>query len=122
MKPLVGILIITVVLVAATALWSGRPGPVFSLADVSAQRSCFYNTTQGNYSYWDVDANLTNTGPSASAAVTIAIDATAVVSQYDFVASGATVEIHHVVKDASIPTDTTCLAHDVTVGIGGYVF
>ncbi len=122
MKPLVGILIITVVLVAATALWSGRPGPVFSLVGVSAQRSCFYNTTQGNYSYWDVYANLTNTGSSASAAVTIAVDGTAVVSQYDFVASGATIEIHQVVKDASIPTDAACLAHDVTVGIGGYVF
>ncbi len=120
-KRLVAILLIMVVVVAAVLLWGARPGPVFTLSGMSAERSCFFNTTQGNTSSWDVFVNITNHGSSASAAVTIAVDGSAVASQYDFIPSGATVEVHQIVTDSSIPVDAACLPHDVTVGIGGYV-
>ncbi len=85
-------------------------------------RSCFYNTTRGNYSFWNVQFNITNRGASASAAVVISVDGVDVVQQHDMVASSATVEFHEVVVDSAIPTDPACLPHNVTVGILGYVF
>lgn len=121
-KPWLAILLVVVVVVAAIALWAARPGPVFSLSGVSYERSCFYNTTQGNYSFWSVYFNITNRGASASAAVVISVDGTGIAHQYDFVPSSATVEFHNVITDPSIPTDPACLGHNVTVGIGGYVF
>ncbi len=111
-----------VVVVAAITLWAARPGPVFSLSGVSYERACFYNTTKGNYSFWTVYFNVTNRGASASAAVVISVDGTGIVRLYEFVSSGETVEFHDAVADPSIPTDPVCAQHEVTVGIGGYVF
>ncbi len=85
-------------------------------------RSCNYNTTKGTYSSWAVGFNITNRGASASAAVIVSVDGTGVAYEYEFVPSGATVEVHEVVTDPAIPTDPACLPHNVTVGIGGYVF
>lgn len=121
-KPWLAILLVVVVFVAALALWGARPGPVFSLSGVSYERSCFYNTAQGNYSFWKVHFNITNGGASASASVVISVDGTGLVHEYDFIPSGERVEVHRVLTDPSIPTDAACLQHNVTVGIGGYVF
>jgi hypothetical protein len=121
-KPWLGILLVVVVVVAAIVLWGARPGPVFSLIGVSYERYCVYNTTQGNYSSWSVYFNITNRGATAYAAVVISVDGTGLIYQYDFVPSSATVEIHEVLTDPVLPTDPACLQHNVTVGIGGYVF
>ncbi len=121
MKPLLTILLVTAVFVAAVCLVGARPGPVFTLSGVSVERSCSYNTTQGNTSFWSVDFNITNQGASGSAAVSITVDGTGLVYEYDFVASSATVAVHRVVKDPAIPTDPACLPHNVTVAIRGYV-
>ncbi len=121
-KPWFTILLVVVVVIAVIAAWAARPGPVFSLSGVSSERSCFYNTTQGNTSFWSVFFNITDRGASASAAVVISVDGTSVVQQYVFVASSATVEVHKVITDPAVPTDPACLQHNVTVGIGGYVF
>jgi len=120
-RPVLAILLVVVVLVAAIALWADRPGPVFTLSGVSSVRSCFYNTTKGNYSFWSVHFNITNRGASASAAVVLSVDGTGVDQEYDLVPSGATVQFHDVVTDPSIPTDPACLQHNVTVAIGGWV-
>lgn len=122
MKRSVAMILAMVVVMAAVVLWGAVPGPAFSVSGVNYQRSCFFNTTQGNVSSWSVYANVTNRGTSASAALVISIDGSGLVHAYDFVPSGATVEVHRVVTDSAIPTDPACLQHNVTVGIGGYVF
>lgn len=121
-KPWLTILLAVVVVVAVIAAWGARPGPVFSLRKVSSERHCFYNTTQGNYSFWSVYFNITNRGASASAAAVISVDGTGLDYHYYFVPSSATVEVHKLVTDPVLPTDPACLQHNVTVGIGGYVF
>ena len=121
-KPWLAVILAAVIAIAALTLWAARPGPVFTLTGLSYGRSCFYNTTKGNYSYWSVSFNITNRGASASAAVVISVDGTGILREYDSVSSGATAEVHRVVTDAAIPVDPACLAHNVTIGIGGYVF
>ncbi len=118
---MLAILLVVAVAVAAIGLWSARPGPVFSLGTVSAERSCFYSTTKGNYSFWNVFFNITNRGASASAAVIISVDGTDIVREYQLVPSSATLAVHNVVTDASVPTDPACLQHNVTVSIRGYL-
>lgn len=119
-KRSLAIILCMVVVIAAVTLVGARPGPVFSLSGVSAQRSCFYNTTQGNYSSWSVYFNVTNRGTSASAAVVISIDGAGLFDRYYFVPSGGTVGDHQVLSDRAIATDPACLQHNVTVGLGGY--
>ncbi len=122
MKRLYVILLAILIPLAAVVVWGALPGPVFSLSGLGAERTCLYNTTQGNTSSWTVVFNISNRGAGASAALTISVDGTGVLSEHDFVASGATVEVHRVVTDASVPVDSACTPHDVTVAIGGYVF
>ena len=121
-KPWLAIILVVVVIVAAIAGWGARPGPVFSLSGVNDERYCFYDTTQGNYSFWSVYFNITNRGASASAAAAISVDGTGVLYQYFFVRSSASVAVHKLVTDPAIPTDPTCTQHNVTVAIRGYVF
>lgn len=121
MKPLLAILIVTAVFVAAVCLVGARPGPVLSLSGVGVERSCSYNTTQGNTSSWNVAFNITNRGASGSAAVSITVDGAGIVYEHDFVPASATVAFRRVVTDPAIPTDPACLPHDVTVAILGYV-
>lgn len=111
-----------VIVLAAVVLWGARPGPAFTVSAVHSVRQCSYNTSQGNVSDWVVFFNLTNEGTSANAPVTIAVDGSGVFFHYYAVATGTTVAVHRVVTDSAVPTDPACLAHNVTVAVGGYVF
>ena len=111
-----------VIVVAAVVLWGALPGPAFTVSGVLSVRQCAYNTSQGNVSDWVVFFNLTNEGTSAYAPVTVAVDGIGVFFHYYSVPTGTTVPVRKVVTDPTVPTDPACLAHDVTVAVGGYVF
>ncbi len=114
--------VIVIVVIAIVIAGEVRPGPVFSLSGLGYKRNCFYNTTQGNYSFWSVYFNITNRGASASAAVAISVDETVVSYQQVYVASSATALVHENVTDSAISTDPGCQQNNVTVGIWGWVF
>ncbi len=121
MRRSLAIILAIVIVLAVVTLWGARPGPVLAFTGTGFERFCSYDTAQGNTSYWSVFSNLTNRGASASAAVVISVDGTGLVNQYYSVPSGATVEIHQIVRDSQIPVDPACLQHNVTVAVGGYL-
>lgn len=116
------VILIVVVVLAVIVAGAARPAPVFSVGAVTSNRSCFFNTTSGNYSYWNVSFTIANTGPSASAALAIMIDGATVSFEHEYVASGAMAAVHQTVTDPAVPLDPACDPHNVTVAIWGYVF
>ncbi len=115
------VILIVVVILAFIVVGAARPAPVFSLGSLSSHRSCFFNTTRGNYSYWNVSFTIGNTGPSASAAVAISIDGATVSFDHEYVASGSMATVIRTVTDSAVPVDPGCEPHNVTAAIWGYL-
>ncbi len=116
------LILIVVVILAIIVAGAARPAPVLAVGSLAWHRYCFFNTTSGNYSYWNVSFTIANTGPSASAAVAIQIDNTTVSYEHEYVATGAMAAVQRTLTDPAVPLDSACEAHTVTVAVWGYVF